>query len=51
MDRKMLFKEIVEKKKELNILVRRKQSLHDREVYQKSCELDELVVLYMKEKQ
>jgi len=36
------------KKKELSLLVEKKQNLLDEEVYKKSCELDELVVQVMR---
>lgn len=36
------------KKKELRALVEEKQSLSDKEVYEKSCELDRLVVQVMR---
>lgn len=39
---------IDQKKAELNRLVAQRESLQDQEVYQKSCELDQLVVAYMK---
>lgn len=40
---------VIDKKKaELNRLVAQRESLQDQEVYQKSCELDQLVVAYMK---
>lgn len=39
---------IRKKKAELNRLVAQRESLQDQEVYQKSCELDQLVVAYMK---
>ncbi|MGI6553059.1 MAG: aspartyl-phosphate phosphatase Spo0E family protein [Clostridia bacterium] len=42
-------KRIIDKKKrELVQLVAKKQSFLDQEVYAKSCELDSLVVRYMK---
>ncbi len=40
--------EIETKKKELDLLVKRKKNLLDKEVYKKSCELDKLVVQAMK---
>ncbi|GAW91644.1 aspartyl-phosphate phosphatase Spo0E family protein [Calderihabitans maritimus] len=41
--------EVIRKKQgELYQLVEQKESLTDREVYDKSCELDRLVVEYMK---
>lgn len=48
MNSKSLHAIIKEKKKELNRLVAQKQSLQDQEVYRKSCELDTLVVAYMR---
>lgn len=40
--------ELENKKKELDILVEKKQDLLDLEVYMKSCELDKLVVKVMR---
>lgn len=48
MNSKSLQTMIKRKKIELNRLVAQKQSLQDEEVYQKSCELDILVVDYMR---
>lgn len=51
MDESKLAKLISEKSQELTKLVLNpKVSLLDKEVYQKSCELDELVVKYMSRK-
>ncbi|HHY60576.1 MAG TPA: aspartyl-phosphate phosphatase Spo0E family protein [Clostridia bacterium] len=48
MNRRSLSSMIRKKKAELNRLVAQRESLQDREVYEKSCELDQLVVAYMK---
>lgn len=48
MDSKSLHSAITVKKAELARLVAQKESLQDQEVYRKSCELDTLVVAYMK---
>ncbi|MHB1419347.1 MAG: Spo0E family sporulation regulatory protein-aspartic acid phosphatase [Bacillota bacterium] len=48
MKRLRITKKIINKQVELDELVKRKQSLQDREVYAKSCELDKLVVEYMR---
>ncbi|MBZ4687850.1 MAG: Spo0E like sporulation regulatory protein [Clostridia bacterium] len=48
MKNKDIEKVINKKKKELRDLVYIKNSLQDKEVYRKSCELDELVVKYMR---
>jgi len=47
-NRRSLSSMIRKKKAELNRLVAQRESLQDREVYEKSCELDQLVVAYMK---
>lgn len=51
MNRHMLAKEIWQKQRELSCLVENKRSLRDREVYQKSLELDQLVVRYLQVKE
>jgi len=43
-----LSQEINQKKKELELLVSQKKTIKDTEVYQKSVELDRLVVQYMR---
>ena len=48
MNSESLHSAIILKKAELAKLVAQKKSLQDQEVYQKSCELDLLVVAYMK---
>ncbi|HHX50202.1 MAG TPA: aspartyl-phosphate phosphatase Spo0E family protein [Clostridia bacterium] len=48
MDVRALKRIINKKKRELGQLVAKKQSFLDQEVYSKSCELDSLVVEYMK---
>ncbi|HHW06829.1 MAG TPA: aspartyl-phosphate phosphatase Spo0E family protein [Clostridia bacterium] len=48
MNRRSLYAVISKKKAELDRLVTQRESLQDQEVYQKSCELDQLVVAYMK---
>lgn len=48
MDSKILAQEIFIKMKELDSLVYSQQSLRDKKVYNKSCELDKLVVEFMK---
>lgn len=49
MTNKNVLKKIREKQKELNQLVDMKNyELQDKKVYEKSCELDRLIVEYMK---
>lgn len=49
MSKKITLKQIRRKQKELNMLAANKQNeLQNTIVYKKSCELDELIVEYMK---
>ncbi|KKM09320.1 hypothetical protein SY88_19320 [Clostridiales bacterium PH28_bin88] len=48
LERQALMRAIKAKQRELARLVKIKRSLQDEEVYRKSCELDKLVVAYMR---